>query len=241
MAGHPLGDAKVSCWGSETVGAISGPAKPLPHPYFSVGQLHGRERVQCLEVTGAPHLKLPLAVVSVLPLPPNTGTPRKGEEKLQGEGRHQGTAGEEQWVGDIVGVRLLWSPHCPSSTWTLVTMGTEQQDGPHHSCSHTQGPLEEGDRVLHQRWWEGQGSDRLQPSPRPSPGGIYRRVGALQHCSHSHGQRGNCSSPPPWGIPSPESGTWCRRSLSWRCQGAQSSPSPPVGLRGQWPSSSSQG
>lgn len=49
----------------------------------------------CLEIVRVPHLKLPLGCGFGSAFAPNTGSPRKGEEKLQGEGRCQGTAREE--------------------------------------------------------------------------------------------------------------------------------------------------
>lgn len=71
-----------------------------------------------------------------------------------------------------------------------------KEDVSYHSCSHAQQLLGEGDVVPYQRWCEEKVSSTLQPSLRPSPGGIYGIVGAPKECSCSHRMRWNCLSPP---------------------------------------------
>lgn len=81
-------------------------------------------------------LPLPLAADPVLPLPPSTSIPKKGEEKLQGEERCHKTAKQEQWIRTIVCGRPALVTPLSFQCWTMETMETEQGDDPHHSCSH---------------------------------------------------------------------------------------------------------
>lgn len=124
----------------------------------------------CLDVIRVIHLKFPLVCGFSSAFIPNAGSPRKGEEKLSGERRHQGTTREEQWSGDVVGVRPALDTPLLLQQWPLVTMGAEQGNGPHHSCSHTQGAFGRGSGFPTKDGGKERGVSDFNPSPGSFPG-----------------------------------------------------------------------